>query len=177
MSTRTDALLWLWIGAALLFSAIVAPTLFAVLPTRALAGLVVGRVLPVLFWSGVVVGGVAAATHDGWRRAAAVVIVLTALGAQLGVAPRIQALRAELGPDIEAIAKDDPQRVAFGKLHGVSVALLGVGLLAAAAIAIAGLFPGATTAALGRTQAPAGVGGSATPGAATDAGRSLASGR
>ncbi|MCC6929546.1 MAG: DUF4149 domain-containing protein [Gemmatimonadaceae bacterium] len=139
MSTRTDFLLWLWIGAALLFSAVVAPTLFAVLPTRALAGLVVGRVLPVIFWSGVVVGAFALATHSGWRRGAAALILLTALGAQLGVAPRILALRAELGPNIESIARDDPRRVAFGRWHGVSVALLGAGLMAAAAIAIAGL--------------------------------------
>ncbi|HEX4935532.1 MAG TPA: DUF4149 domain-containing protein [Gemmatimonadaceae bacterium] len=147
MSSRADALLWLWIGAALLFAAVVAPALFAVLPARALAGLVVGRVLPVLFWSGVGVGAIAAVTHDGWRRAAALVLVMTALGAQLGVAPRIQRLRAALGPDIEALAKDDPQRVAFGTLHGVSVALLGAALLAAAAIAVAGLrAPGATPA-------------------------------
>jgi len=176
MSTRTDVLLWLWIGAALLFAAVVAPTLFAVLPTRALAGLVVGRVLPVIFWSGVVVGGVALATHHGWQRAAAVVIVCTALGAQLGVAPRIQSLRAALGPDIEAIAKDDPQRVAFGKLHGVSVALLGVGLLAAAAIALAGLVSG--PAGVVRSPSSAGAGaGTAREGAADAPGRPVASGR
>ena len=139
MSSRTDALLWLWIGAAVIVAAVVAPALFAVLPSRALAGQVVGRILPVVFWSGALVGAVHLATGHGWRRAAAAVIICAALGAQLGVNPRIARLRAQLGPNIEAIPVDDPQRQAFGRLHGVSVALLGVGLLAAAAIAIAGL--------------------------------------
>lgn len=44
-----------WLGAALLFAAVVAPALFAALPSPATAGDVVGRVLPVLLWAGVVV--------------------------------------------------------------------------------------------------------------------------
>ena len=44
-----------WLGAAVLFAAVVAPALFAALPTPAAAGDVVGRVLPVLLWGGVVV--------------------------------------------------------------------------------------------------------------------------
>jgi hypothetical protein len=35
-----------WLGAAAFFSVALAPVLFAVLPTRTLAGEVVGRVLP-----------------------------------------------------------------------------------------------------------------------------------
>ena len=49
-----------WLGAAVLVAAVVAPAAFAVLPTRTLAGALVGRVLPVLFYSGAVVGVVAA---------------------------------------------------------------------------------------------------------------------
>ena len=45
-------MLALWLGAAGFFSAAVAPALFAVLPTRTLAGEVVGRVLPVVFYVG-----------------------------------------------------------------------------------------------------------------------------
>ena len=50
------ALLVLWLGGAVLFAAAVAPALFAVLPTRTLAGAVVGRVLPVIFYSGMLIG-------------------------------------------------------------------------------------------------------------------------
>ena len=50
------SLLALWLGAALLFSAAVGPPLFAALPMRTLAGAVVGRILPVIFLSGMAVG-------------------------------------------------------------------------------------------------------------------------
>lgn len=139
MHTRLSFLPWLWLGAALLFAVAVAPAAFAVLPTRALAGLLVGRVLPVLFWSGAAVGALLALGSAGWRRWAALALLVSSLGAQLGVAPRIQRLRAALGPDIEAVAPDDERRVAFGRLHAVSVALLGVGMLGAAALAAAPL--------------------------------------
>ena len=36
-----------------------------------------------------------------------------------------------MGPSIEALPTDDPRRAEFGKLHGVSVALMGAGMLAA----------------------------------------------
>lgn len=136
MSTRMLPLLWLWLGASLLLAAVVAPAAFAVLPTRAMAGALVGRVLPVIFWSGALIGVVALLATDGWRRIAALVLVCAALGAQLGVAPRIQRARTALGPVIEDVPADDPRRVAFGRLHGISVLLLGVGMLGAAAIAV-----------------------------------------
>jgi hypothetical protein len=50
------AVLAFWLGAAAFFSVAVAPALFAVLPSRSLAGEVVGRVLPGVFYSGIVVG-------------------------------------------------------------------------------------------------------------------------
>lgn len=135
--TRLSPLLWVWLGAALLFVAVVAPAAFAVLPTRSLAGLLVGRILPIVFWSGALVGLVMAVAETGWPRIVAVVLVVSALVAQLGVAPRIQRLRAELGPDIEAIDANDPRRLAFGRLHALSVALLGGAMLAGAAMAFA----------------------------------------
>jgi len=135
VSSRLVVLCWLWLGAALLFVAAVAPAAFAVLPSRALAGLLVGRVLPVLFWSGMAVGLVLLPALTGWRRAAAALLVLACAGAQLGVAPRIRQLRVELGADIEAVDAADPRRVEFGRWHAVSVVLLGAGMLAAASLA------------------------------------------
>jgi len=137
---RLAFLPWFGLGAALLFAVVVAPAAFAVLPSRALAGLLVGRVLPVLFWSGAVVGACMLPTSAGWRRLAALVLLASSLGAQLGVAPRIQRLRAALGPDLEGVAITDARRVAFGRLHAVSVALLGAGMLGAAALALVPLF-------------------------------------
>jgi hypothetical protein len=132
------ALLAAWIGAALLVAAVVAPAAFAVLPTRALAGALVGRVLPVMFLSGLVVGALAALlgrgaapAFSGARLALPLVAALLCAAAQFGVGPRIARLRAEMGPSIEALPADDPRRARFGKLHGVSVALMGAGMLAA----------------------------------------------
>jgi hypothetical protein len=134
------AVLALWLGAALLTAAVVAPAAFAVLPTRALAGALVGRVLPVVFVGGLVAGATAAAVAWGgggaFLRARVAFPALAALlcaAAQFGVSPRIQALRAEMGPNIEALPKADPRRAAFGRLHGVSVLLMGAAGLAAGA--------------------------------------------
>lgn len=129
-------LLAAWLGAALLVALAVAPAAFAVLPTRTLAGALVGRILPVVFWSGMAVGLVVAALgwslpNRLWRTGAALALVTACAAAQLVVAPRIARLRAEIGGAIDALDPSDPRRQAFGRLHGLSVAWMGVGGLAA----------------------------------------------
>jgi hypothetical protein len=129
-------LLAAWLGAAVLVASVVAPAAFAVLPSRAMAGALVGRVLPVLFWSGMVVGiGVIVATWNvaprGGRIGAALVLIVSCAAAQLVVAPRIARLRERIGSSVDALDAADPLRLAFGRLHGVSVAALGVGAAAA----------------------------------------------
>jgi hypothetical protein len=134
------ALLALWLGAAAFLGAVVAPALFAVLPTRTLAGEVVGRILPAVFLSGIVFGGIVlglqAAARRGWawqaREAAAATMVAACSIAQFVIGPQISRLRAEIGGPLEALAASDARRVAFGRLHGVSVAWLGLAMLAAA---------------------------------------------
>ncbi len=130
------ALLMAWVGAALLMAASVAPAAFAVLPSRAMAGSVVGRVLPVLFIGGILVGLVAAwalsAGPGGRLRAGVALLVSAACGvAQFVIGPKLARLREAIGGNLEALPVDDVQRVAFGKLHGVSVLWMGVALLAA----------------------------------------------
>lgn len=140
-ATRAAALegflLALWLGASALFTLVVARAAFAVLPTRTLAGALVGRVLPVLFLAGIVVGVVMIALEwpvlrERWTRAAvgATMVVACAI-AQFAVAPRIERLREAIGGPLEALAVGDPQRAAFGRLHGISVAWLGVAIVAA----------------------------------------------
>jgi len=128
-------LLAAWLGAALVVGAVVAPAAFAVLPTRTLAGALVGRVLPPLFWSGAGIGVVAAVMARRSQRTAALVgalvISVASLVAQVVVAPRIEAVRVSAGGPIDALARDDARRLAFGRLHGVSVALLGLAGVAA----------------------------------------------
>jgi hypothetical protein len=52
--------------------------------------------------------------------------------AQLIVGPRIARLRAEIAGPVESLGTDDARRMMFGRLHGASVAWLGVAMLAAA---------------------------------------------
>jgi uncharacterized protein DUF4149 len=130
------ALLAAWLGAAFVVAAVVAPAAFDVLPTRALAGALVGRVLPVLFWSGMIVG--ALVLWLGWhlplaqaRAATAVVLVAACIVAQFVIAPRIERVRSAIGGPMDALDPSSPLRQSFGRLHGMSVACLGVGGLGA----------------------------------------------
>ena len=141
-----------WLGAALLFAVVVAPAAFAVLPSRSLAGALVGRVLPVLFWLGLALGILVAglalrggAFAQRWSVVSGAVMAIACAAAQLVVAPRIAGLRAAIGPSLEALAADDARRAAFARLHAVSVGWMGLAMVAAAAALVL-----ATLAARGR---------------------------
>lgn len=135
----TTVMLSLWVGAGLLFVAVVAPAAFAVLPTRTMAGSIVGRVLPVLLVSGIVVGlvvvvlGARGGPAAGWRLAGGIVVAAACAVSQLWVGGRIARLREEIGAALETLPPGDPQRALFGQLHALSVAGLGVAGLAALA--------------------------------------------
>ena len=130
-------LLAVWIGAALLFTIVVAPAAFSVLPTRTLAGALVGRVLPVIFYAGVVIGSLIVVLEligrtGAWGRSAAgAVSALACALAQLIVGTKIDRLRAAIGGPLDALAVDDPRRIAFGRLHAISVGWLGLAMVAA----------------------------------------------
>lgn len=130
-------LLTLWMGAALLFVAVVAPAAFLVLPSRTLAGALVGRVLPVIFYAGVVIGAmivvldIAGRTGAWTRTAAGGVSALACAVAQLVVGARIDRLRTAIGAPLDALSPDDPRRIAFGRLHAFSVGWLGIAMIAA----------------------------------------------
>jgi hypothetical protein len=133
------AILALWLGAAGFFAAAVAPALFDSLPSRALAGVVVGRLLPVIFYAGMLIGvlvvclewaGAGAAISRGATIAGGAMAAACAV-AQFVVAPRIERVRGEIAGPIDALPMDDLRRIAFGRLHAVSVAWLGVAIVAA----------------------------------------------
>jgi hypothetical protein len=136
LSITSIGLLAAWLGASLLVAAVVAPAAFAVLPTRTLAGALVGRVLPVLFWSGIALGVAIAFLGNRldvgrFGIAAAVLLAAACAVAQFGIAPRIEALRIAIGGPIDALDASDPRRMAFGRMHGMSVLLMGIGMVAA----------------------------------------------
>ena len=101
-----------WLGGAVLTAAVVAPAAFAVLPSRTLAGNMVGQVLPVIFYSGIVVGvlviGLETADNDGWHWGTPVVfgglVAVACAIAQFVVGSRIESVRMRIGGSVDALA-------------------------------------------------------------------------
>lgn len=137
-------LLAAWIGAALYFSIVVTRAAFAVLPTRTLAGALVGQTLPVLYDTGMLVGTIlvvsASMSPTGIARSTSllggvVIVGLTAV-ARFLILTRIARLRLALPSAIESLPVDDPSRRAFGQLHAMSVGALGLAMLAGLVVVI-----------------------------------------
>jgi hypothetical protein len=136
----------LWIGSIFFFAAVVAPILFRVLPTRALAGLVVSRSLFSLHWVGIACGLVfllacvllamlqGGASPFHLRDLLLVAMMCVTLYTHFGIERRMVKLRDSIGV-IDNVPTDDPRRVEFNRMHVWSTRLegsvffLGLGLL------------------------------------------------
>ena len=148
---RTLALLLLgmWLGAAVFFSASVAPNVFRVLRgadlanASSLAGSIVSPLLSTLNRAGfeiaiflLVMSFFLTAGQSLIRRLAhlitlAVLATATAVGHWV-IAARISALRAAMALPIDQISPSDERRIAFDSLHRYSVVLFAVAIVAAA---------------------------------------------
>ncbi len=138
-----------WLGGLILFAFVVAPTVFSpgLLPTRHLAGEIVGRSLGALHWMGIVSGviflissaiysrrTVGSARPLAGRHLLIALMLLLTLISQFAISPKMHALRAEAGV-IDNIPLDSPLRMEFDRLHVWSeefeeaVLLLGLGAL------------------------------------------------
>ena len=126
-----------WIGATLYFSVVVTRAAFAVLPTRTMAGALVGQTLPILFDTGMLVGAVlvcgallspASAGRTASLAGGIGIAVLTAF-ARFVILVRIARLRASMPAVIDSLPVSDPSRRTFGQLHARSVGLLGMAML------------------------------------------------
>jgi hypothetical protein len=118
----------LWIGSIFYFAAVVAPTAFAVLPSRTLAGMVVSRSLANLHWIGIVCGlifllcSVLLAMIEGGpspfhgRDLLLVLMMAITLTAHFGIERRMNNLKTEMGV-IDVIPPQDTRRVEFNRLH------------------------------------------------------------
>lgn len=138
--------LTLWTGSIFFFAAVEAPILFAVLPTHALAGLVVSHSLARLHWVGLGCGlvflliCVLMAMLQGGSPVfhARDLLLFAMMGITLylhfGLERRMVKLRDSIGV-IDNVSVDDPRRVEFNRMHEWStklegsVFLLGLGLL------------------------------------------------
>ena len=135
-------LLGLWLGAACFLSFAVAPSAFAVLPSRESAGAIVNRTLAIVNYSGIIIGLILLASSflpkPNYNRVRLwierlLLLVTTAACAfgQFVIGWKLQNLRAQIGRPMEEIALDDPLRIAFNDLHGQSVTVLSVAMIAA----------------------------------------------
>jgi hypothetical protein len=141
-------LLGMWLGAAIYFSAIVAPSAFAVLRSYQsfnageIAGAIVNRNLAAINLSGFVIGVVLLVTGFIKFRKVPLpsfmieMLSVTAVSLATGVgnwiiAAKLRALRLTLQAPIDQLAVTDPRRISFDKLHAYSVKALGVAMIAA----------------------------------------------
>ena len=141
-------LLGTWLGAAVFFSAAVAPSLFSVLRgadlpnANALAGSIVTRLLGIVNRGGfeisiflLVFGYFMGRGQTKLSRAIemislAIMAIMTGVGHWV-IAARMTALRAAMQLPIDQIALNDPRRMAFASLHRYSVAAMAVAIIAA----------------------------------------------
>ena len=124
-----------WVGGIIFLSFVEAPTAFQQLPSRHMAGTVVGHSLGILHWMGLFSGVVflgsslllSSLTTGSARPLAlrhilvALMLLLTAVS-QFGISPKMAALRAGFG-DIDTVPPTDPGRMQFDALHVWSVRL------------------------------------------------------
>ncbi len=140
-------LLGLWLGAAIFFSAAVAPTLFNVLRAAGvnnaneLAGSMVTRLLGIINKGGFEIALFLFVTaffvnkNRGRLARFAEVISLAIVAIMTGVShwiisARMFELRSAMGASIDQISPTDPRRMAFDSLHRYSVILLAVAMIA-----------------------------------------------
>ena len=143
----------IWVGGLIFFAFVEAPTVFSpgLLPTRHLAGSIVGRSLDLLHYMGMVAGIVflvasmilsrittGRARPLAGRHLLVAIMLLLTLISQFAISPKMFAIRAEVGV-IDNVPPENPLRVEFNRLHVWSekfeegVLLLGLVALYAAA--------------------------------------------
>ena len=141
-------LLGIWLGAAIFFSAAVAPNVFSILrgaalpDANALAGSIITRLLGTINRGGFEIGvfllvmsffithGQKKSVRVAEMISLAIMAIMTGIGHWV-IAARMSALRAAMQLPIDQIAADDPRRAAFNGLHRYSVLTLGVTMIAA----------------------------------------------
>lgn len=136
-----------WVGGALTLGSVVAPAAFAVLdppgaaPQASQAALVVGEALRRFHLVAYGAGATLLSTlllmkvvgprppGFGARLALVSAMLSTSIVSGFVVDPRIAATRLEIGVPVRNLAPDDARRVRFGRLHGLSTALMAAAAL------------------------------------------------
>jgi hypothetical protein len=137
------SLLSVWLGSMIFFSFAVAPSAFAVLPSRELAGKLVTSAISKIEMLGLIVGPLLAVIQLATWRARRVtgrskglrlILLFVMIGAaalsRFWVSATLISLRAAMGGMIDDYPATDPLRVRFNDLHQYSVALMGTAMMA-----------------------------------------------
>ena len=140
-------LLAVWIGSMIFFSFAVAPSAFAVLPSREMAGALVTSTIGKVEILGLVIGPLLLLIQfSAWRSREAgakvttlramLLLMMTAAAAasRFWVSAKLVSLRHAMGGVIDDVAVTDPLRVEFNALHGYSVGLMSAAMLAGFAV-------------------------------------------
>lgn len=147
------ALLLLWLGMALGFAFLQAPTTFQVLGSRDLAGQVVGATLRRLDWVawGVFISALGLSWGSRWLAefqdrdgigplrlwsATLLVALLMCFASSFILSPKLVAVRARMNAPVETFAQDHPDRVAYQKVHSISRQMLILRMLLALGLAV-----------------------------------------
>ena len=136
-------LLSVWLGSMIFFSFAVAPSAFAVLPTRELAGRMVTSTIGKVELLGLVIGplliliqvaswGVSYSSKSIKIVKTVLIVVMIAAAAlsHFWISPEMVSLRASMGVPIDEVALNDPVRNSFNNFHQYSVALMGTAMIA-----------------------------------------------
>lgn len=136
-------LLGVWLGSMIFFSFAVAPSAFAVLPTREMAGMLVTSTIGKIELLGLIIGpllilikalGWRAQRSSGASKGLPIVLVLVMIAAaamsRFWISTSMVSLRAAMGGHIDDVPASDPLRVQFNDLHQYSVALMGTAMCA-----------------------------------------------
>lgn len=120
-----------WIGGIIFLAFVLAPTAFlsGLLPTRHMAGSIVGRSLDLLHYMAIVSGIIFLITSMVYSRLATgnphplaarhlliVLMLILTLISQFAISPKMRAIRAEVGV-IDNVPPDNPLRGEFDRLH------------------------------------------------------------
>lgn len=120
-----------WLGGLIFFAFVEAPTVFTpgLLPTRHMAGSIVGRSLDLLHYMAMASGIVFLITSAVYSRITTgsahllaglhiviVLMLLLTVISQFAISPRMHALRQQVGT-IDNVPLDDPLRAEFDRLH------------------------------------------------------------
>jgi hypothetical protein len=140
-------LLGVWLGSMIFFSFAVAPSAFAVLPTREMAGVMVTSTIGKIEALGLIIGTLLILIQvANWRsrRSSGVIktlqtflllVMIAAAGlSRFWISPAMVSLRAQMGGHIDDVAVTDPMRMQFNDLHHYSVGLMTTAMISGLAV-------------------------------------------